>query len=162
MEKLAFSIILTKQLYKKKKKKVLNFAFLSFRTVLYIVFVSLKKKSGNIYILEDKMYTFYVYKFKKTLQKSKPLFPPGSVSKKSAYNEGDPVSIPGSGRSPGEGNGNHLQYFCLENSMDRGVQWLQSMGSQRVGHQKKESEIQILQRLIMVSYSNIFGRSIRI
>ena len=37
----------------------------------------------------------------------------------SAYNAGDPGSIPGLGRSPGEGNGNPLQYSCLENSMDR-------------------------------------------
>ena len=44
--------------------------------------------------------------------------------------------IPGSGRSPGEGNGNPLQYSYLENSMDRGtgVGGIQSMGSQRVGH----------------------------
>ena len=41
-------------------------------------------------------------------------------------------SVPGSGRSPGEGNGNLLQYSCLENPMDRGA-W-QIMGSQRVGH----------------------------
>ena len=39
-----------------------------------------------------------------------------------AYNAGDPASIPGSGRSPGEGNGNPLQYLCLENSMD-GEAW---------------------------------------
>jgi len=38
-------------------------------------------------------------------------------------NVGDPRSIPGSGRSPGEGNGNSLQYSCLENSMDRGAWW---------------------------------------
>jgi len=37
------------------------------------------------------------------------------------YNAGDPGSIPGSGRSPGEGNGNLLQYYCLENPMDRGA-----------------------------------------
>ena len=37
----------------------------------------------------------------------------------SASNAGDPGSIPGSGRSPGEGNGNPFQYSCLENSMDR-------------------------------------------
>ena len=43
--------------------------------------------------------------------------------KKSAFNAGDPGSIPGSGRSPGEGNGNPLQYSCLENSMDRGAWW---------------------------------------
>ena len=45
----------------------------------------------------------------------------GSGSKESACNAGDPVSIPGLWRSPGEANGYPLQYFCLENSMDRGT-----------------------------------------
>ena len=45
--------------------------------------------------------------------------PGGSDSKVSAYNSRDPGLIPGSGRSPGEGNGNPLQYSCLENSMER-------------------------------------------
>ena len=44
-----------------------------------------------------------------------------SDSKESACNAGDPGSIPASGRCPGEGNGNPLQYSCLENSMDRGA-----------------------------------------
>ena len=48
-------------------------------------------------------------------------FPGGSDSKASAYNVGEPGLIPGSGRSPGEGNGNPLQYPCLENPMDRGA-----------------------------------------
>ena len=48
-------------------------------------------------------------------------FPGGSDSKMSAYNAGDLGSIPGSGRSPGEGNGNPLQYSCLENPMDGGA-----------------------------------------
>ena len=48
-------------------------------------------------------------------------FPGGSDSKVSAYNAGNPGSIPGSGRSPGEGNGNPLQYSCMENPMDRGA-----------------------------------------
>ena len=48
-------------------------------------------------------------------------FPGGSDSKASVYNAGDPSSIPGSGRSSGEENGNLLQYYCLENPMDRGV-----------------------------------------
>ena len=43
--------------------------------------------------------------------------------KESPCNAGDSDSIPGSGRSPGEGNGNLLQYFCLENPMDRGAWW---------------------------------------
>ena len=45
----------------------------------------------------------------------------GSDGRESAYNVGDLGSIPGSGRSPGEGNGNPLQYSCLENFMDRGA-----------------------------------------
>ena len=45
----------------------------------------------------------------------------GLEVKASAFNAGDPGSIPGSGRSPGEGNGNPLQYSCLENPMDRGA-----------------------------------------
>ena len=48
-------------------------------------------------------------------------FPGGSDSKVSACNVGDPGSIPGLGRSPGEGNNNPLQYSCLENSMDGGA-----------------------------------------
>ena len=46
-------------------------------------------------------------------------FPGGSDGKASAYNVGDPGSIPGLGRSSGEGNGNPLQYSCLENPIDR-------------------------------------------
>ena len=48
-------------------------------------------------------------------------FPDGSDGKESAYNAGDLGSIPGLGRSPGEENGNPLQYSCLENAMDRGA-----------------------------------------
>ena len=48
-------------------------------------------------------------------------FPCSSVGKESACNAGDLCSIPGSGRSPGEGNGSSLQYSCLENPMDRGA-----------------------------------------
>ena len=48
-------------------------------------------------------------------------FPGGSDGKESACNVGDPSLIPGSGRSPGEGNGKALKYSCLENSMDRGA-----------------------------------------
>ena len=49
--------------------------------------------------------------------------PCGSDGKESACTMGDPGSIPGSGRCPGEGNGNSLQYSCLENPMDRGAWW---------------------------------------
>ena len=50
-------------------------------------------------------------------------FPGGSEVKVSPCNEGDQGSIPGSGRSPGEGNGNPLQYSCLENPIDGGAWW---------------------------------------
>ena len=55
-------------------------------------------------------------------------FPAGSDGKEAACNAGDLGLIPGSGRSPGEGNGNPLQYSCLENSIDREPGGLQSMG----------------------------------
>ena len=61
-------------------------------------------------------------------------FPGGSEVKASACNAGDLGSIPESGRSPGEGNGNPLQYSCLENPKEEEPGRPQSMGSQRVGH----------------------------
>ena len=48
-------------------------------------------------------------------------FPGGSDGKVSTYNVGDPDSIPGLGRSPGEGNGNPHQYSCLENPVEEGT-----------------------------------------
>ena len=60
-------------------------------------------------------------------------FPGGSDGKESACNAGDLGSIPGSGRSPGEGNGYPLQYSCLERSLDRGAWWAQAIGLQRIG-----------------------------
>ena len=62
------------------------------------------------------------------------VFPGGSEVKASDCNEGDLGSIPGLGRSPGEGNGNPLQYSYLENPMAEEPGGLQSLGSQRVGH----------------------------
>ena len=61
-------------------------------------------------------------------------FPGGSDSKESAFNAGELGSVPGLGRSPGEGNGNPLQDACLENRMDRGAWWATVHGSQRVRH----------------------------
>ena len=60
--------------------------------------------------------------------------PCSSDGKESACNEGDPGSIPGSGRSSGEGNGNPLPYSCLENPMDRGA-W----GATVHGHKESDS-----------------------
>ena len=64
-------------------------------------------------------------------------FPGGPVVKNWPVNSGDTgsvSSIPGSERSPGEGNGNPLQYSCLENLMDGGAWWATVHRSQRVGH----------------------------
>ena len=63
--------------------------------------------------------------------------PGGSVGKESACDAGNAVdagSIPGSGRSPREGNGNPFQYSCLGNSMDRGAWWATIHGVTRVGY----------------------------
>ena len=57
-------------------------------------------------------------------------FPGGPDGKESACSAGDPGWISGLGRFSGEGNGDPLQYYCLENSMDRGAWQLQSMEKQ--------------------------------
>ena len=54
--------------------------------------------------------------------------PGGSDNKESACNAGDAGSIPGLGGSPGEGNGNPLQYSCMENPVDRGAWWAATYG----------------------------------
>ena len=61
-------------------------------------------------------------------------FPGGSVVKNLPANAGDVDLIPGLGRSPGEGNGNPLQYSCLEISMDREAWWVLVHGVARFGH----------------------------
>ena len=58
-------------------------------------------------------------------------FPGGSDDKASTCNAGDPRSIPGSGRSHGEGNGNSLQYSCLGNSMDGEAWWATVSGGRK-------------------------------
>ena len=60
--------------------------------------------------------------------------PHSSVGKESACSAGDPHLVLRLGRSPGEGNGNPLQYSCLENPMDRGAWWSTVHGVARVGH----------------------------
>ena len=60
--------------------------------------------------------------------------PGGSVVKNTPANAGDSGSIPGSGRSTGEGNGSPLQYSCLGNPMDRGAWQAEAHRSQRVKH----------------------------
>ena len=72
------------------------------------------KGAKNIYLQEKHMYRNIYSSFIYNL-------PGGSDGKESTCNLGDLGSVPVLGRSPGEGNGNPLQYFCLDNSMDRGA-----------------------------------------
>ena len=84
-----------------------------------------RKAASSLYIRSFSLWSSY------SLDHS---FPGGSEVKVSSCNAGDLGSIPGLGRSPREGNGNPLQYSCLENPMDGEAWGPQSMGSQRVGH----------------------------
>ena len=75
-------------------------------------------------------------------------------SKESTCNAGDIGSTPASGRSPGEGNGNPLQYSCLENLMDREAWWAMVYGCKRVGHDlaiKQQQQFPIQGRTKIVS-----------
>ena len=81
----------------------------------YIMYI--KKHTKTIIYMEHSLLSYEVLDF-----------PGGSDCKKSASNTGDSGLIPGLGRSPGEKNGYPLQYSCLENSMDRELCGLQSMG----------------------------------
>ena len=63
-------------------------------------------------------------------------FPHSTVGKESACKEGDQGLIPGSGRSPGEGNGNPIQYSCMESPMDKGAWQAIVYGVTKVGHQE--------------------------
>ena len=69
--------------------------------------------------LSDFTFTFQFHALEKEIATQD--FPGGSEVKVSAWNAGDQGSIPGSGRSPGKGNGTPLQYFCLENPMEGGA-----------------------------------------
>ena len=87
----------------------------------------------HYHISEINYHSFYSYFcifIYRLLQKS---FPQRSVGKESPYNVGDLGLIPGSGRSPGEGNDNRLKYYCLENLMDMGAGQTTIHGVTRVG-----------------------------
>ena len=76
----------------------------------------------------------------------------GSEGKESPCNVGDLGSISGSGRSSGEGNGNPLQYSCLENPMDEETGRLQSMGWQRVGQDQATNTVTIRMYIVTFKY----------
>ena len=84
-------------------------------------------------------------------------FPCSSVGKESACNAGDPGLIPGSGRSLGEGNGNPLQYSCLENPMDRGALFFIWRSGQVIFSQslKKTLEPRVLSRESLGHLKNV-------
>ena len=96
-----------------------------FQSYMLITAVSEKqdsdKKAALIRASKMASRSFQVMTFWTRIRKVVFGHPGGSDCKESACNTGDPGSIPGSGRSPGKGNGNPLQYSCLENSMDRGA-----------------------------------------
>ena len=85
-------------------------------------------------------------------------FPHSSVSKESACNTRDPGSIPGLGRFPGEGNGNPLQYSCLENPMGRRAWQVAVHGVARVGHDlaTKPQHTQLLLALIHIQGHDVY------
>ena len=90
-------------------------------TSCFSSWLSLLVQLNNPFKLKDLYLTYHLSISLTQQMPSPPYFPGGSDGKVSACNAGDPGSIPGSGRSPGEGNGNPLQYSCLENSMDGGA-----------------------------------------
>ena len=81
-------------------------------------------------------------------------FPGVSDCKASAYNVEDLGSIPGSGISPGEGNGNPLQYSCLENPMDGGVWWATDHGVAK--SQTRLSDFTFTNPLSLLKYEYYF------
>ena len=87
-----------------------------------IVLLKIKDYQNKIHcIIKIKQIGAHLVEYKRSFIHS--IFPGGSEVKASASNVRDMGSIPGSGRSPGEGNGNPLQYSCLENPMDGEAWW---------------------------------------
>ena len=100
---------------------------------LYIPKVEMLSRNYKLRQIKPKNKKFFFFFFSRKL----PLIwssPCSSVGKESVCNSGDLGSVPGSGRSLGEGNGNSLQYSCLENHMDRGAWQAKVHGITRVGH----------------------------
>ena len=79
-------------------------------------------------------------------------FPGGSDGKASGYNAGDPSSRPGLGRSPEEGNGNPLQYYCLENLMDGGAWIVYSLWGCKESDMKEQPLEFLIHALHKLSY----------
>ena len=106
----------------------------NFNTYLYGMYcISTGQHWSRPYLWMHICMNVYIYTHTHTHTHTHIGFPGGSEGKASACNVGDLGSIPGLGRSPGEGNGNPLQDSCLENPMDRAA-WEATVHSRRVGH----------------------------
>ena len=88
-------------------------------------------------------------------------FPGGSEGKASAYNAGDPGSIPGSGRCLGEGNGNPLQYRCLENPMEGGAWWATVHGVTKSWTRLSDFTFTGHYRLVYLNYAFLLTEELR-
>ena len=99
-------------------RKAVFLKFKSFRLTLMETMASFTS-SSRTYVMFVVLEQMALWEFEPNY--SELCLPRGSGVKESNYNAGDPGSIPESGRSPGEGNGNPLQYPCLGNPMDRGA-----------------------------------------
>ena len=88
--------------------------------------------------VKSKLYTSAVWHITCHVVCTQEDFPGGSDGKASVYNVGDLGSVPGSGRSPGEGTGNPLQYSCLENLMDSGAWQARIHGFTKSGTQMSD------------------------
>ena len=101
-------------------RPILNFQY-SFQLIegLHSTFLWHFQVLNCVYFLENEVVSRHMFGSILTINWLTPYFPGGSDGKVSACDAGDPGWIPGLGRSPGEGNGNLLQYSCLENSMER-------------------------------------------
>ena len=103
----------------KEQYKVTNWDYSKYAKLLSIsksinIFYHINKRKKAILLFDaEKAFDKTLHSFRASLV--------AQMVKKSACNAGDPLLVPGLGRSPGEGNGNPLQYLCLENPMDRGV-----------------------------------------
>ena len=80
---------------------------------------------------------------------------PSPGEKRLAYNAGDLGSVPGSGRSPGEGNGTPLQHSCLENPTDRGAWWATVHGVAKSPTGLSDFTFTFLQGIVPIQASNI-------
>ena len=86
-------------------------------------------------------------------------FPHSSVGEESACGAGHPGSIPGLERTPGEGNGNPLQYSCLENPMDRGAWQATVHGVTRVGHDLVTKPLTTTINRVVMKFGEEFSHS---